>query len=270
MNKPASLTSIWRDDLDLIGQAAFVAGEIAMSYFRKDVEVFWKNGGHSPVTVADFAANDAIAEILRAARPDYGWLSEETDDDARRLNAERLFIIDPIDGTRAFMDGKDFWCVSIAVVAAGKPVAGVLYAPALEQTYLATADGVLTKNGVSFQSAALEARRMKVTGSDEMFAKIPPSAMNRIERMKNVPSLAYRLAMVADGQLDATLVRANSHDWDIAAAHLILTNAGGRLEDASGNPPAYNRPIPRHPVLCGASLASADMMMPLLRTMGGH
>lgn len=271
MNKAPTFSSIWQDDLDLIGQAALAAGEIAMSYFRNDVEVFWKNDGRSPVSAADFAANDAISEILKAARPDYGWLSEETEDDARRLHAERLFIIDPIDGTRAFINGTDFWCVSIAVVAAGKPVAGVLFAPALAQTYLATADGVLTKNGIPFESAALDAtRRMRVTGCDQMFAKVPPISMSHIERLKNVPSLAYRLAMVADGQLDATLVRANSHDWDIAAAHLILTNAGGRLEDASGAVPIYNRSTPVHPALCGASLASADRMMPLLGTMGDY
>ena len=112
------------------------------------------------------------------------------------------------------MKGLDSWCVSIAVVEAGRPVAGVLYAPALSETYLATADGMIVKNGKTISTAGMESGRlMTVSGVDEMFERLPATTLGMINRKKTVPSLAYRLAMVADGQLDATLVKSNSHDW---------------------------------------------------------
>ncbi len=254
----------WQDDLELISFAAEAAGKIALGYFRKDVEVFWKNGGKSPVTAADLAANKEIAGILKRARPHYGWMSEENEDDARRLETERVFVVDPIDGTRGFMKGLDSWCVSIAVVEAGRPVAGVLYAPALSETYLATADGMIMKNGKTISTAGLESgRRMTVSGVDELFERLPADVMDMINRKKTVPSLAYRLAMVADGQLDATLVKSNSHDWDIAAADLILTNAGGSIIDEFGAVPVYNRPSPKHGIMCAASREAGPRLMPV-------
>ncbi len=135
-------TALWRSDLGLIADAARQAGDVALGYFNQSPEVWWKNEGRSPVSAADFAANQKLESILRTARPDYGWLSEETDDDGDRLSRETLFIIDPIDGTRAFLAGQDLWCVSVAVVRHGRPVAGVLYAPALEELYEAVEGGV--------------------------------------------------------------------------------------------------------------------------------
>ena len=137
----------WSSDLSLITMAANAAGEKALSYFRKDPDVQWKNGGRSPVSEADFAANDILKEKLLAARPNYGWLSEETDDDAARLGCDTVFVVDPIDGTRAFIAGKDVWCVSVAVVHLGRPVAGVLFAPALGELFQAVSTGDALKNG---------------------------------------------------------------------------------------------------------------------------
>jgi len=114
----------WAEDLDLIRAAASAAGEVAMGFFGKSPEVWYKNENRSPVSAADFAANEKLAQMLRAARPNYGWLSEETEDDAARLGCETLFVVDPIDGTRAFIAGLDTWCVSVAVVHRAVPVAG--------------------------------------------------------------------------------------------------------------------------------------------------
>ncbi len=127
----------WLRDLELITTAAMAAGEKALGFFRKNPDFRYKNEDRSPVSEADYAANDVLKERLLAARPNYGWLSEETDDDEARLGCETVFVVDPIDGTRAFIAGKDVWCVSVAVVHEGRPVAGVLYAPALIELYQA-------------------------------------------------------------------------------------------------------------------------------------
>ena len=123
-------------DLQLIRDAAREAGDIAMRYFKRNPEV-WLKGGHSPVSEADYAVDKFLRETLIAARPDYGWLSEETVDSAARLEARRTFVVDPIDGTRSFLEGRSTWCVSIAVVENGNAVAGVVDCPAKDEIYWA-------------------------------------------------------------------------------------------------------------------------------------
>lgn len=243
----------WQDDLHLIVDAAKQAGKVALGYFNQAPEVWWKNEGRSPVSAADFAANETLEAVLRAARPDYGWLSEETDDDEQRLARSTLFIIDPIDGTRAFIGGLDLWCVSVAVVHDGRPVAGVLYAPALDELYEATAEGVARKNGQVLTVSPSQQGTSRFAIAEDVLAGFPDELRTRIERVKHVPSLAYRIAMVADGRIDGTFVKRNSHDWDLAAADLILERAGGRLVDLAGRDVIYNRPRVSHDELCAAS-----------------
>lgn len=253
----------WQADLALITEAAREAGKVAMAHFGQSPEVWWKNEGRSPVSAADYAANRILEEILRHARPNYGWLSEETDDDPARLSCETLFVIDPIDGTRAFLAGKDTWCVSVAVVHKGKPVAGILVAPSLGEEFTATTDGPARRNGqdVTVSSAGIEGS-LKVASAQDMIANFSPVLRPRIERVEHIPSLAYRLALVADGRIDATLVKKSSHDWDLAAADLILTQAGGTLADLDGASLVYNREEVTHPVLCAAS---RDVLPALLK-----
>ncbi|OWV94933.1 3'(2'),5'-bisphosphate nucleotidase CysQ [Rhizobium sp. R72] len=247
-------TALWRSDLELIADAARQAGDVALGYFNQSPEVWWKNEGRSPVSAADFAANQKLESILRAARPDYGWLSEETEDDGDRLSRDTLFIIDPIDGTRAFLAGLELWCVSVAVVRHGRPVAGVLYAPALEELYEAVEGGVALKNGqpITVSTTPLDAPGRFAIAEDVLKA-FPEALKHRIERVRHVPSLAYRIAMVADGQIDGTFIKHNSHDWDLAAADLILERAGGRLVDLQGDTPLYNRIKVSHDELCAAA-----------------
>lgn len=241
------------EDLELLREAALAAGRVALGFFRADVEVFWKNGGTSPVTAADHAANDVLKEHLLGARPGYGWLSEESEDDVSRLSASRVFVIDPIDGTRAFMSGRETWAVSAAVVEAGRPVAGVLFAPALDELYLADASGRSEKNGRAIRVAAEVADdRFTISAADDIMGRLEPALRGRANKVERIPSLAYGLAMIADGRLDATLVKPDAHDWDLAAAELILGNAGGRLSDASGASIVYNKPDPSHGLLVAA------------------
>ncbi|MDH6264693.1 myo-inositol-1(or 4)-monophosphatase [Rhizobium sp. SG_E_25_P2] len=241
------------DDLELLRVAALAAGRVALGYFRNDVQVFWKNDGASPVTAADHAANDVLKEHLLRARPDYGWLSEESEDDASRLSAARVFVIDPIDGTRAFMTGRETWAVSAAVVEGGKPVAGVLFAPALKELFLADASGRTEKNGQTIHVASSDAAgRFTVSAADDVMGSLDANLRARMDKVGRIPSLAYRLAMIADGRLDATLVKPDAHDWDLAAADLILSNAGGVLSDALGAAIVYNKPNPSHGLLVAA------------------
>ncbi|MCO5731142.1 3'(2'),5'-bisphosphate nucleotidase CysQ [Rhizobium sp. SSA_523] len=246
--------SRWQADLAIIRDAAADAGAIALGYFGRSPEVWWKQEGRSPVSAADFAANDRLQGLLLKARPNYGWLSEETDDDPLRLECETVFVVDPIDGTRAFINGEKTWCVSVAVVHQGKPVAGVLCAPALAEEFYAVTGGEACKNGSPIHvSAPAEGAVRRIAVAEEMFARLPAPDRKGLERVRHVPSLAYRLAMVADGRIDGTVVMRNSHDWDLAAADLILQQAGGRLVDLEGERPTYNRKSVQHGVLCGGA-----------------
>ncbi|MFZ2100136.1 MAG: 3'(2'),5'-bisphosphate nucleotidase CysQ [Oricola sp.] len=229
-------------DLALVRVAAEEAGRIALAYFRghKKMNVRMK-GGTSPVSAGDLAADTFLREFLMAARPEYGWMSEESVDVSRtrRLTAPRTFVVDPIDGTRAFIDGRDTWCVSVAVVENGLPVAGVLECPALGIAYHASVGGGAFKDE---RHLKMQPRRdTPVIAAPKAFsAQLETAFPNGYEHHGHIPSLALRLAMVADGTLDATLVKPNAHDWDIAAAALILTEAGGRLADFDGADVAMN------------------------------
>lgn len=249
----------WQSDLDLITEAAQEAGAVALGFFRQSPEVWWKNGGQSPVSAADYAANDVLSRILQAARPDYGWLSEETDDGSDRLQRRTLFVVDPIDGTRGFLAGSEVWCISVAVVTDGRPVAGVLFAPALRELYVAGLEGPALKNGEALKVSAPRTGDVhRLATAEDMISGFGAAFRSTVQRVKHVPSLAYRLAMVADGRIEGTLVKRDSHDWDLAAADLILQQAGGRLVDLAGDRLIYNKPVVRHGELCGA----AEALMP--------
>lgn len=249
----------WHSDLELIVDAARQAGQVALSYFRRDPQVWWKSG-HSPVSAADYAANELLERVLRTARPDYGWLSEETDDDTDRLSRDTVFVVDPIDGTRAFIAGKDTWCVSVAVVHRGKPVAAALVAPAYDEEFTALPTGLAMKNGQPLAVSSAIADTIRLAASQEVIERLPVDLKSRVSRIAHVPSLAYRLAMVSDGRIDGTLVLPNSHDWDLAAADLILERAGGMLVGLDGNRLVYNRRQVTHPALC----AAGNLVLPML------
>jgi myo-inositol-1(or 4)-monophosphatase len=238
-------------DLDLLREAARQAGRIAMRFFRQDPEV-WMKAGSSPVSEADFAVDRFLRESLLAARPDYGWLSEETADSAARLDALRTFVVDPIDGTRGFLEGLDLWCVSLAVVERGRPIAGVLECPARKQTYWA-----LPGRGAFRNTSRLKVRRpgaaIEIAGPKPMLEGLPATWRDKLKRVSHIPSLAYRIARIADGSLDATFVKPNAHDWDLAAADLILSEAGGQVVNGKRERPAYAGPTVSHGALAAGS-----------------
>ncbi|WP_245409800.1 3'(2'),5'-bisphosphate nucleotidase CysQ [Pararhizobium haloflavum] len=252
------------DDLDLILAAGVEAGDIAMRHFRRDPEVWYKNNGTSPVSAADVAVDTYLKDVLLSARPEFGWLSEETFDAADRLTHDSVFVVDPIDGTRAFIQGDETWCVSIAVVRAGVPVAGVLVAPALGETFAAGTSGSATKNGVALPIGLLAPQEtLRFAAPTALIDGVADAVGRPVQRMPHVPSLAYRLAMIADGRLDATLVKPRARDWDIAAADLILRRVGGGVTTLGGEEIVYNRQQTDHGIL----VAGIGELMPgLART----
>ncbi|WP_077962233.1 3'(2'),5'-bisphosphate nucleotidase CysQ [Ensifer adhaerens] len=271
MSDEARLIADWEADLQLIKTAAVAAGQTALGYFRKSPDVRWKNEGRSPVSEADLAANDVLKTRLLAARPGYGWLSEETDDDLSRLSRETVFVVDPIDGTRAFIAGKELWCVSVAVVHRGQPVAGVLYAPALDELFEAVAGGSALKNGAQISvREAKPGETLHLAAAEDTIGKLPAPYRSAVTRIPHVPSLAYRLAMVADGRIDGTLVKKNSHDWDLAAVDLVLASAGGALVDLDAQPLSYNRSTVVHGVLCAAAKPLLPGLIAASRSMEPH
>ncbi|WP_163266038.1 3'(2'),5'-bisphosphate nucleotidase CysQ [Chelativorans alearense] len=247
-----------QEELSLIAQAADEAGRIAMRYFRRDPDVWWKEG-QSPVSEADLEVDRFLRRILTEARPAYGWLSEETVDDEERLGARRTFVVDPIDGTRAFLGGRDIWCVSIAVVEDGRAIAGVLDCPARGERFTAARGAGAWRNGQPI--AVRQARpELVLAGPKAMMKDLPPDIHARVAPHPYVPSLAYRVAMVAEGRLDATFIKPSSHDWDLAAADVILGEAGGSIVDGARRRPRYAGPNPRLGALAAGSGLLLDVM----------
>lgn len=261
---PSALTD---DELDRIRAAIAEAGRIALSFFaegaRTRAAVAFK-GDRSPVTDADIAVDRFLNDALTRIRPDAGWLSEESADDPARLDRPLTWIVDPIDGTRAFAEGGRDWAISVAFVREGETQAGLLWAPAHDLLYEARAGAGARRNGLPIcASRQQEIAGARIAGPRGMLERLGRQG-HAIVAMPREPSLALRLARVADAGLDAGLAGENAHDWDIAAADLILREAGGRLSTAGGAPPRYNGRLPVHGRLIGANNALAPRLVAAL------
>ncbi len=264
MPESETLSSL-ADDLALIKEAAAEGGRIAMRHFRRNPDV-WQKANDSPVTEADLAVDRFLSHELLAARPDYGWLSEETEDDPARFARRRCFVVDPIDGTRAFIDGRTTWCVSIAIVEDGASLAGTLDCPALGEIYHAIAGEGAYRDGRRLTGPGDDGT-ISIAGPAYLLHELPDRFAAANRKPKHIPSLAYRIAMVADGRLDATFVKADAHDWDIAAAGLLLSETGGRLLDAAGEDIRVGRSSSRHgPMLASRRDLAADLLPVLQRS----
>jgi myo-inositol-1(or 4)-monophosphatase len=242
-------------DLALLTDAARAAGEIALRYWN-NAPLAWEKGDQGPVTEADIAVNDMLKATLRAARPDYGWLSEETPDDAARLECDHVFIIDPIDGTRAFIAGERNFSHSLAVAYRGQVVAGAVYLPAKDQLFTASLDGPALCDGQPIApTQTLLAGDPKIltpkANLDSDFWQGPAPLFRRSFRT----SLAYRLCLVAQGRHDGMMSFRNTWEWDIAAGSLIASRAGAKVTDGRGQPLRFNNPSPHTPGVLAAGPA---------------
>lgn len=228
-------------DLELLTEAAKRAGEIARRHFQIGHAVWDKGFGQGPVTEADIEVDAMLRDRLTSARPDYGWMSEESADNDDRLHRQRVFIVDPIDGTRAFTEGHRTWAHSLAVVESGRPVTAVVYLPMLGKLYRAERG-----RGATFNDRPVAASpRQGLAGADILAAHPAfddqhwrggaPSVKRHFRS-----SLAYRLALVGEGRFDGMLTLRDSWEWDIAAGALIATESGARISDRNGEPLEFN------------------------------
>ncbi|HTJ59088.1 MAG TPA: 3'(2'),5'-bisphosphate nucleotidase CysQ [Devosiaceae bacterium] len=242
------------EDLELLRSGAVAAGIIAAGFFRRDLKT-WTKANASPVTEADITVDRYLHALLSAARPGYGWLSEETADDSRRLDRRRVFIVDPIDGTRGFIRGEDSWTISLAVVEDGRPIAGVVYAPARDELYEASEGGGARCNGAPLTRGLAGGRTAPlIPGPAAVHGELEAAGLN-YTRGPYLPSLAYRLVQVARGELDAVTVRRGASDWDIAGAAAILSECGIDFADVCKPDLRFNNRDVRH----GALAATANI-----------
>lgn len=255
MPERSSLKDDWADT-KLLVESVREAGTIARKYFRGDY-ASWDKGRGDPVTEVDIAIDRSLREVLLAARPDYGWLSEETEDDPARLTCDRVFIVDPIDGTHGFLKGRPQFTIVAAVVRDGRPVSAAIYNPITEEMYDAAQGGGARLNEEPIRVSekdTLEGCRIlapRVYFEPERWHNPWPTSM----QIETRSSIAYRLALVAGGRFDAVLSLTAKNDWDLAAGDLMLNEAGGYVTTPSGETLSYNKPQPLQRGVLGAGPA---------------
>jgi myo-inositol-1(or 4)-monophosphatase len=250
MSDDARVDILARDSA-LLMAAVRDAGALALSLFRTELKN-WTKGASSPVSDADIAVNDLLEARLRSATPDYGWLSEESADDPSRLARRLVWIVDPIDGTRGYLAGKEDWCVSVALVEGASPLLAAVFAPASDEFFFAARGQGATCNGVALHATSGTALDFsRVAGPKPLVERLRKTA-DDIVLHPRIGSLALRLCRVADGRLDAAFAGGQSRDWDLAAADLIVHEADGNMTALSGDAIPYNRPEVTHGVLVAA------------------
>ena len=224
------------EDLKLLEDTVRAGGDIARKFYGGDYKRWSKEGG-SPVTEADLAVNKYLCETLTAARPDYGWLSEESTDDPSRLSRANVFVVDPIDGTIAFLKNRPHFTICAAVVVEGRPRCGAIYNPMTDELYSARSAGGARRNGTFIHVGVRDAlAECAMLGDRTQLTRAPWPALH----VENRNSVAYRLMLVADGSADASVSLSAKRDWDLAAADIILHEAGGLLTDTRGRALRYN------------------------------
>jgi myo-inositol-1(or 4)-monophosphatase len=242
---------IWARDAALLRDTVREAGALALSLFGTDLKN-WTKGASSPVSEADIAVNDLLERRLRSATPDYGWLSEESVDDEARLERRLVWIVDPIDGTRGYLAGREDWCVSVALVENGSALLAAVFAPASDEFFFAMRGQGAVRNAVPV---------LATSGTELDFSRVagPKPLVERLSRQTGeiilhprIGSLALRLCRVAQGSLDAAFAGGQSRDWDLAAANLIVQEANGNMTALSGDAILYNRREVTHGVLVAA------------------
>ncbi len=236
-----------------LADAVVEAGRLARSMFGAGLKT-WTKGNDSPVTEADIAADRLLHARLTPVDASYGWLSEETADSPARLAARRVWVVDPIDGTRGFMEGNPDWAVSAALVEDGRPLIAALYAPVTEELFLAVRGAGATRNGAPLSVTPRETLEGAAVAGPaaavDVLARIVP-----ITRLPRGRSLALRIARVATGEIDIALSANTANDWDLAAADLVVAEAHGVLTTYDGALLRYNAKDPRHPPLICAGTA---------------
>ena len=250
------------EDFQLVKEAVRKAGEIALEELRKSDLKSWLKKGNEPVTEIDLKVNDYLREALTTPRPGYGWLSEESADNRERLTLKNIWVVDPIDGTRALLKkGKNF-SVCVALVEDGKPVLAAIFAPARGEFFLAQKGAGATLNNTPIRvSDRTSVDGMRLQGDDSYFDR-PKRWQSPWENITydKYQSFALRIAAVAAGKFDAAISARPKSEWDVAAADLIVTEAGGVCCGLDGEALTYNNENTRIPWTVATNLALKDQI----------
>lgn len=253
------------DDLKLLKQAVTEAGEIALKYFGKNPKTETKSDG-SEVSEADLKVNEHLYERLTKGQPDYGWLSEESEDDPKRLDKERVWIVDPIDGTRGFLRNATDWTVAVGLLENGKPIAGCVFAPARKEFYAAQKGETATLNDtpISTTSRSVLKDATLIAGKGILKSDAWIGPWPEVELIWS-NSMAYRLCLVAAGKADATISLSPKSDWDLAGAEAILQSAKGMMTVEGGLIPTYNKKEVRHENIIAAGTNMSETLLSLVK-----
>lgn len=265
MTSPSPDSETTRADLALIKEAVLACGPLLREAFGGKVKMWSKPGG-SPVTEIDLAVNEILHARLLSARPAYGWLSEESPDDSARLSCARTFIVDPLDGTASFLQGKPEFGIAVALADGDAAIAGVVYNPITEELFeAAKGDGAFLNAKPIQTSTADELEHARILTPKKFFSsrtwKAPWPTMNIDQR----GALTYRLALVAAGAFDGTASLGLKNEWDIAAGAILISEAGGRITDPWGERLLFNQPDPRAPGLVAAGARLHPLLIERLR-----
>ena len=253
-------------ELQVAEEAARAAGAIVRDFYERGVAVGYKDSARdNPVTEADTQADACIQERIRRAFPDDGWLSEETKDSDDRLRRQRVWIVDPLDGTKEFVQHIPELCVCIALVDAGAAVLGVSFNPITDELFAGARGRGLMLNGQAAQtSATAELSRARILASRSEDQRGEWDAFKAHVRVELTGSVAFKLALIAAGRADATFSLTPKHEWDICSGAALIEAGGGRITDCDGAPLQFNRPRPLLPGLIASNAALYEPLRALI------
>jgi myo-inositol-1(or 4)-monophosphatase len=254
-------------DLNLAISAAKKAGDLILNYFKSDYEIKDK-GFNNPVTTADHEADQCIKEILMGNRPDYGWLSEETVDSFKRLEKKKVWIVDPLDGTKEFIEGVANFVVSIGLVQEGYPIIGVLYNPITKELFTAAKNEGAYLNGISIKCSLKESLSdmSLLISRSELRKGLWSPYKKKFFKLKPIGSVAYKLGLTAANKADLFASLRPKNEWDICAGNCIINEAGGKLIDLNGKHVIFNRKTTRiQPGLIAGEKKAVDKILKILK-----
>ena len=237
------------------------AGAVALDIYSRAEVKNWEKGKDNPLTEADLAVDRLLHRELLGACPDFGWLSEETLDDAGRLGRDWVWVVDPIDGTKEFLQKVPHWTISIGLVHKGRPMLGVVFNPVEDLLVAGAKDHGVTVNGrPATMSAKADLQGAHLVGSRSEQKRGEFDSVKDLYRFEAVGSIAYKMALLAIGQCDIYYTLSPKHEWDICAGHLLVEEAGGRVCQKDGAEILYNRPEAKY----RSVVAANPVLHPLL------
>ncbi|HKR80337.1 MAG TPA: 3'(2'),5'-bisphosphate nucleotidase CysQ [Nitrospira sp.] len=252
-------------ELSHLTSAIRVAGERAKDLALKGFEVKTKKD-RSPVTTADLEVNRILREMQETHFPGDGWLSEESPDDPARLSKDRVWIVDPIDGTKAYVNKLPEYCISVALAEAGRPVLGAVFNPSTDELFTAVVGGGLRVNGRDVTPAASISERSEIMVSPWEYRGGRWADLDGTIQCRPMLSIAHALALVAAGRVQATLTIEPENEWDLAAGVLLVQESGGTVADAEGRPFTFNQAIPRFRGVIAVAATAGNDLRPFLQT----